>query len=679
MTRVKGSDMKKAFGRAAVIAAAILVVGICAGAQEKVELRRFETPYENLGLGGGGGMYTPAVSPVDPKLMFMTCDMSGVYRSVDGGRTWQIIPFREIKSARSMKVAFDPTDVNVMYTYGGPEYSQKLMVSRDTGMTWRPTGSAQPWGADAVVEMAVGGRGGRFLIAGTGKGAYVSENAGRTWEACKGIGGHFQGFHIVGDAEGEVKHVFAASDVGIWRSDDGGRKWASQVNGVAGDRLTGFCGGTERATGKTVIFTTIRSAKVEGKFGGGIYRSEDLGESWQWVMREGKGLNTRLGKVDEYGSGDQAQYYDIDMASGQTDVVYSPAVGTGYWPPNHNTIYRSEDSGETWRFVFSSDARFPELNVKPGWLKYDLQWGNDQASGFTVCDGDSDVLLRTENGGTYFSHDGGKTWGAAYTAPGPKTTGGKRQAWRSTGMEVTTTWDYLWDPVNRERQFICYTDIGFGRSEDGGKTWTYSADGSPWRNTFYDVVFDPERPGVMYAACSNVHDIPHSTYTAERASKGAGGVAESRDHGKTWKAISEELPEGPYTSICIDPESPAEARVMWATNFGEGVFKTVDGGKRWRKSSRGLGSAKNMRTFLVRRAPSGNLYCGIGPLRVGSNFPAPGGLYRSTDAGASWKCINAGLKLGWQTGFAVSGKNENVIYVCAASGWANRQGGCIRR
>ena len=47
--------------------------------------------FSSVGLGGGGAMFAPAISPHDPNLLFVGCDMGGVYRSADGGESWTMI------------------------------------------------------------------------------------------------------------------------------------------------------------------------------------------------------------------------------------------------------------------------------------------------------------------------------------------------------------------------------------------------------------------------------------------------------------------------------------------------------------------------------------------------------------------------------------------------------------
>ena len=57
------------------------LIALAAGAAELPK-------WEPIGISGGGAMFTPAISPADPKLMMIDCDMSASYVSSDGGQNW---------------------------------------------------------------------------------------------------------------------------------------------------------------------------------------------------------------------------------------------------------------------------------------------------------------------------------------------------------------------------------------------------------------------------------------------------------------------------------------------------------------------------------------------------------------------------------------------------------------
>jgi hypothetical protein len=61
------------------------------------ELQEKMAAWQSVGLSGGGAMYTPTVSPHDPDLVFVNCDMSCAFRSADGGRSWQMIHYSQLQ------------------------------------------------------------------------------------------------------------------------------------------------------------------------------------------------------------------------------------------------------------------------------------------------------------------------------------------------------------------------------------------------------------------------------------------------------------------------------------------------------------------------------------------------------------------------------------------------------
>jgi hypothetical protein len=76
-------------------------------AQDQHELRRPASndshSWHPLGMGAGGAMFTPAISPADPKRILVSCDMSGVYRSDDGGKSWEMIHYRQLSDSTKVR------------------------------------------------------------------------------------------------------------------------------------------------------------------------------------------------------------------------------------------------------------------------------------------------------------------------------------------------------------------------------------------------------------------------------------------------------------------------------------------------------------------------------------------------------------------------------------------------
>src|ERR1035438_686926 len=82
-------------------------------------------------------MFTPAISPADPNLMMLNCDMSAAYISENGGRNWRIISRAQLHSDTGCRPAFHPTDPNILYASSGG----RLKISRARGRTFASIGN----------------------------------------------------------------------------------------------------------------------------------------------------------------------------------------------------------------------------------------------------------------------------------------------------------------------------------------------------------------------------------------------------------------------------------------------------------------------------------------------------------------------------------------------------------
>ncbi|NOZ86202.1 MAG: hypothetical protein GXP49_08035 [Deltaproteobacteria bacterium] len=636
--------------------------------------------WQPTGLSGGGGMFAPSISGLDPDLMMINCDMSGAYITEDGGHWWRLIPFKELQSYLHCPVAFHPKDPGVILA---PRWS-KLRISRDKGRTWHDWSDL---GESAYGRIRFDPDDPNLVIAGTQNGCRVSRDSGKSWIKCDGPKGEALDVHFDRTSPVKTRIVFVGTRIGIWRSDDAGRTWTRKTSGLPDDgtKINGFAGGSSPDAGIVMLYCTVPGTNDNGTFNGGVFRSSDRGETWQWAM--GRGINKDTKQYDQWAAGSIPQYTWVLTSDTAPQTVYVMNSSTGFWPPHDENVWRSDDRGDTWRETFFMDPRFDQYNVEPNYVTASMGQsykGGDPPFGAALSRLDPDQAL-IEWSKCYITHNGGVSWFNGHTFPPPGVKPGPDTPWVNNGLVVTTTWHYYVDPHQNDRHYIAYTDLGFARSEDSGKTWIWwDKEGrAPWTNTCYEMAFDPDVAGKIWGAFSEVHDIPNANIIRNRhwggnPERGKGGVALSTDFGRTWQSETSGLPEAPVTSIVLDPASPKELRTLYAGVFGRGVYKSTDDGKTWTNVSNGLGDPSNMRVYRVALHRDGTLFALITGRMVGDSFrPGGVGLYRSSDRGASWTRITNDPILLWPKDFQVDPRDSKVIFIGAADA-GNDQGGLYR-
>ena len=207
-----------------------------AGAVETFRKKILVDGWEPVGLSGGGGMFTPAYSPIVPGLVMLSCDMGAEYLSRDGGRTWRMIPFRKLRANIRCTPAFHPTDPDVI-VFGAPDGT--IMVSRDQGENWQSLGKIAGRCRGAVVFDYDNPE---LMLVGNVDGAWISRDGGKSWTKCTGPKGAAVGFHVDRTSPVKVRRLFAATRQGVWRSDDGGATWTEKSAGLPAPGIRSFAG-----------------------------------------------------------------------------------------------------------------------------------------------------------------------------------------------------------------------------------------------------------------------------------------------------------------------------------------------------------------------------------------------------------------------------------------------------
>jgi len=673
---------------------AVAVIGLACGLSAAVGAEKIQ--WQSVGLCGGGGLYNPVISPHDPNLMMVESDMGGRYVSRDGGRTWTIIHHKQIRSAvRGAPPLFHPTKPGVIYALSGYG-ANTIYVTTDNARTWRrwpddrqpPTGIISRFYIDPAVpeKLFIGTADGKVLF---------TDDEGRHWRQAKGVSGAV--FNILAEAGSprERRVYFVGTSAGVFRSDDGGATFVRKTNGLpAGKRLTGFAGGSNEAG--TILYAATPCWLAGSKLAGGVYVSKDRGETWQRVMNPDIDVSTK--RTSRWARGDLPQYSHLVANDADPKRAYVYCGGTSYFPPNHSTIYRTDDAGASWRAVWFVDPRFKQHNVADDWMtSYLHQSYVARPIDMEISPTDPDFVIRSDGMFLFFTRSGGKSWLAGHAIKANDASADKDIVWRHNGLVNTTTWHYYVDPHEPNRHYIAYTDIGFARSLDFGKTWrwwgprerTAETNEYPiprrWVNTCYELAFDPEIPGKIWGAFSGHHDIPNenSIWRGTGRSRLPGGVCRSEDFGVTWQALRKGLPEKPALSIVLDPKSPKGKRTLYVAIYDHGVFKSTDDGNTWVKKSKGLGDPTNMRVCRLILHRDGTLFALITGMRIPARgpFTTKGvGLYRSTDGAESWQLVNRDYPLLYPRDFAVDPNDSRLIYIGAsdAPGAKWEQGGLHR-
>src|SRR5262249_30207804 len=216
---------------------------------------------------------------------------------------------------------------------------------------------------------------------------------------------------------------------------------------------------------------------------------------------------------------------------------------------------------------------------------------------------------------------------------------------------------------------------GVYKSTDGGKSWKHIGlrDGQQ----IPAILVDPKDPNRAFVA---VLGHPYGA-NAER------GVFRSTDGGKTWQKVFYKDENTGATALEFDPSNPQTVYAsLWSSRQGpwengawqgstSGLYKSTDGGTTWRQLTTGLPTAEQ----------------GLGRIGIGVSMSNPkclyamvdatnlGGVYRSDDAGESWRLINGERRL-WGRGndFAevkVDPKNNDVLYVANTCAYKSTDGG----
>jgi photosystem II stability/assembly factor-like uncharacterized protein len=294
--------------------------------------------------------------------------------------------------------------------------------------------------------------------------------------------------------------------------------------------------------------TRLLAGTMSSHFGPQVFRSDDLGETWDetpnGAIRFPEDTGTALERV-----------WQLSLPTQEPDVVYA---GT-----EPSALFRSADRGETFTMVRA-------LWDHPHREQWGAGFGGQAIHTILPHPEDTDSLtVAMSTGGVYQTSDAGESWHPAnvgvkaYFMPDP---------WPEFGQCVHKVARH---PEQPERMYL-QNHHGVYRTTDGGAHWESIADGLP-SDFGFPIVVDPHDPQTVYV-------FPLKADSERIPPDAKARVWRSRDGGSTWTALSSGLPENGFYSavlrdaMCADEGTPTG---LYLGSRDGCVWASADAGDSW--------------------------------------------------------------------------------------------------
>ena len=202
--------------------------------------------------------------------------------------------------------------------------------------------------------------------------------------------------------------------------------------------------------------------------------------------------------------------------------------------------------------------------------------------------------------------------------------------WTTTTTSVGPVYAMTIDPSNTDIMYTGSSTLGIYKTTDAGATWT-SMNSGLLNTSVISLAISQSNPQIIYAGTnSGTND----------------GVYKSTDGGGNWTRLINGIQETSrgIQAIAVDPTNPDVAYIAVFDGLVDspvGLYKTTDGGANWNSAVNGIGAIKNFLAIAIDPSNSNILYAGTSFTVATSSGPST--IYKSTDAGASWTEVNNGL------------------------------------
>jgi photosystem II stability/assembly factor-like uncharacterized protein len=632
----------------------LCVTGVVIASAQNISTDYFNSmQWRMIGPHRGGRTVGACGVPSQPNVFYIGVNNGGVWKSNDYGRTWNPI-FDKMGTGSVGDIAVSESNPNVVYVGSGegiqrPDLSvgDGIYKSTDAGKTWTNMGlhDAQQIGGIVVDPKNEN----RVFVAALGhpygpnkeRGVYRSLDGGKTWERVLYKDENTGAIQVSFDPNNS-NIIYAdlwagrqgpwengqwnGSESGLFKSTDGGTTWTKLTKGLpTTEQGLGRIGFGIAPTNSNRLYATVDAGRY-----GGIYRSDDAGESWKLMSNDGR----------FWGRG--SDFAEVKVDPTDADIVYSANVVT----------WKSVDGAKTWT----------GFRGAPGGDDYHRIWINPN---------NPKIMLIAVDQGGIVTVNGGETFSSWYNQPtaqfyhvstdndfpynvygGQQESGSVGIASRGNDGQVTFR---EWHPVGVEEYGYVAADPLDPNIIYGGKITKYDKRTGQVQNIAPEALRSGKYRFVRTAPVLFSPIDPKTLYFAGNV------IFKTRDGGNSWETISPDLTRESWdipasVGIYTDPEmkkmprrgvvytiapSFKDINTIWAGTDDGYIQVTHDGGKNWKNvTPSAITSWSKVSLMECGHFDNNTVYAAINRIRCDDMHPY---IYKTNDGGKTWKLITNGL------------------------------------
>ena len=593
----------------------------------------------------------------------------GVWKSTDAGRTWH--PSMQHETAAAIgALAIAPSDPKVLYAGTGQVAARYDIMagngvyrSEDGGETWQHAGLDSTRHIGALLVSPSNPR--HVLVAALGhvfapnsqRGVFLTDDGGKTWRRSLFISDSTGAVDLAWDPEStsvvyaaawqmhmhpwlDYFQPYAGPESAVYKSTDGGEHWEKLGGAAWPAGSLGRIGlAVARGSGGRIVYAVVDAPQG----GGGLYRSADGGASWDYVNHDGTLGSSYFGRV----------------------VVA---------PDDSNSVYVM---GRSIRHSSDGGRHFEVMRGSPGGDDYHSLWIDPVTPERMIIGSDQGAVLTLNGGNTWSSWYNQPTGQFYHLAADDQFPYHIYSGQQDNGtVEIASSGPYGvieerdWHPVGGdERDYMVpkpgNPGIVFGSGLGGhvsrfNEDTRQSAEVSPWPVSSYGA-----RPTTVKYRYTWITPLVFSPFPPHAMFLGSQVLFRSLDDGDHWTAVSPDLSGRKKGATgCQDPApaaardcgfgvifsiapSPASRRIIWAGTDDGLIQVTADGGTHWRNVTPDSAPVWGRITSIDAAATdSATAYVAIDTHRLDRFAPL---LLRTHDMGHTWQTITGGLPAGEYT------------------------------